>query len=100
MSSFHFEQMKSLMLLWVACKSIAPVDDDASASSLPTFVEYFDLETFEVWEVTDIYLLTHSAPGLDILDWPICRHFIIAVDSVNGDACPVCPCLQEDVSKD
>lgn len=94
MSSFHFEQMKALMLVGMACESIVPIYDETSRATLPAFSEYFDLETFEVWEVGDIYLFTHSSPGLDPLEWDWCRHYFFAVDSLDGDTCPVCACLK------
>ena len=97
MSSFHFEQMKALMLVWMACESVIPVDNDASAPSMPIMPEYFDLESFEIWEVTDIYMLTHSAPGLDVSEMDWCRHFFFTVDSLDGDTCPVCSCLEDEV---
>ena len=83
------------MLVGMACEAIVPVDNETSAPSLPLFFEYFDLETFEVWEVTDIYLRTHRSPGLDSGEWEWCRHYFFATDSVNGDACPVCSCLEQ-----
>jgi hypothetical protein len=92
--------MKALMLLWVACESIAPVNDDTSRASLPSGPEYFDLETFEVWDVTDIYLLTHSTPRLDVSEMDWCRHFFLIVDSLDWDTCPVCSSLEEDVRED